>query len=518
VSDGRGGAPVTLTQAPVSGRIELPPYTFWATRTGTGTPIVLIHGLGGSADWWRRNVSALSARHTVAAVDLIGFGRNRFFLRRSSLPLTFDEIASLLARWLESAFDGPVHLVGNSMGGQIAIHLAARRPELVRSLVLVNATGIPFELKPGQHLENLMIPPGMLSFARVLARDLFRSGPTSVALALKRLLLDDARPLLRTLRMPVLLLWGESDPLVPLAYAREMLTELPDGRLAVVPHAGHVPMWENPEAFQRELLAFIDGVERVRPRDGDAEAVEAFSWPITGWTDGVAHREAGRARDIVLVHGLGMSSAYFVRLAKALFDRGRGPVAPDLRGFGESANAPGSGPEEHARELAAWADFLGIRDAVWAGHSTGCNAVAHLASARPDLVRHALFLSPLWSDSRHPVRRLAVDLLADALREPPSLWPFILRAYWRAGLWRWFVTFRRHVAGFRSFPPLTVSFSMIAGGRDPLIDTATIRALDPHATLDLPGAHAMHFSHPEETADACLRSDGENGRAASPVR
>jgi pimeloyl-ACP methyl ester carboxylesterase len=445
-------------------------------------------------------VAALAARHTVAAVDLIGFGRNRFFLRRSSLPLTFDEIASLLARWVESAFDAPVHLVGNSMGGQIAIHLAARRPDLVRSLVLVNATGIPFELKPGQHLENLMIPPGMLSFARVLARDLFRSGPTSVALALKRLLRDDARPLLRTLQLPVLLLWGESDPLVPLAYAREMLAELPNGRLAVIPHAGHVPMWENPEAFQRELLAFVDEVEGAQ-RGGD-DATPAFSWPIAGWTDGMAHREAGRARDLVLVHGLGMSSAYFIRLAKALFDRGRSPIAPDLPGFGKSADAPADGPATHARELAAWADRLGIRGAEWAGHSTGCNAVAHLAAARPDLVRRAIFLSPLWSDSRHPVRRLAVDLLTDAFREPPSLWPVIVRAYWRTGLRRWFVTFRRHLADFRTLPPLAVPSSMIAARRDPLIDTGKILALDPHAMLDLPGAHAMHFSHPEETAES----------------
>ena len=463
---------------------------------------MLIHGLGGSSDWWRRNVPALAARHTVAAVDLIGFGRNRFFLRRSSLPLTFDEIASLLARWLESAFDAPVHLVGNSMGGQIAIHIAARRPELVRSLVLVNSTGIPFALKPGQHLENLMIPPGMLSFARVLARDLFRSGPTSVALALKRLLLDDARPLLRTLPMPVLLLWGESDPLVPLAYAREMLHELPDGRLVEIPHAGHVPMWENPEAFQRELLAFVDEVERARPHERDAAATPSFSWAIGGWTDGIAHREAGRARDVVLVHGLGMSSAYFAHLAKALFDRGVSAIAPDLRGFGESANAPAAGPREHATELAAWADRLGIRDAVWTGHSTGCNAVAHLASTRPDLVRKVLFLSPLWSDSRHPVRRLAFDLILDAFREPPSLWPLILRAYWRAGLARWFETFRRHVPDFRALPPLAVPFAMMAAARDPLVDAAKIRSLDRGALLDLPGAHAMHHSHPAESAAA----------------
>src|SRR6185295_11145935 len=95
-------------------RVDLPPYAFWESRAGRGTPIVLLHGLSGSSDWWRRNFDALSERHTAAA-DLVGFGRNRFFLRPSRLPLTFNEIAALLARWLETSFDGPVHLVGNSM-------------------------------------------------------------------------------------------------------------------------------------------------------------------------------------------------------------------------------------------------------------------------------------------------------------------------------------------------------------------------------------------------------------------
>jgi pimeloyl-ACP methyl ester carboxylesterase len=85
-------------------RVHLHPYSFYETRSGAGTPVVLIHGLGGSSDWWRHNVAELAGEHLVSAVNLIGFGRNRFFLRRSSLPLTFPEIAALLARWIESSF------------------------------------------------------------------------------------------------------------------------------------------------------------------------------------------------------------------------------------------------------------------------------------------------------------------------------------------------------------------------------------------------------------------------------
>jgi pimeloyl-ACP methyl ester carboxylesterase len=484
------------------GRVEVPPHAFWQTRSGTGTPVVLIHGLGGSSDWWRHNIRDLEASHTVAAVDLVGFGRNRSFLRRSSLPPTFEEMAALLGRWIESSFGGPVHLVGNSMGGQIAIHLAAARPELVRSLVLVNSTGIPFELRPGVHLENLMIPRGMFSFARILARDAFRSGPTALLVAFRRLLLDDARPLMRRLRMPVLLLWGERDPLVPLTYARQILEEIPSARLSVVPRAGHIPMWENPEAFNGELLQFLGEVDRQR---APAEREGIFSWGLAGWSDGIAYREAGRRRDVVLVHGLGMSSAYFANLARALHERGYHPIAPDLPGFGKSINGPPAGPVEHARLLFEFAEANEIRGAVWIGQSLGCHAVAQLLAEHGEIARGAVYLAPLWTGESHPTLRLAGALLRDGFREPFKLYPIVARSYLRAGPRRWLRTFGRYHDDIRVLPALARPFRVMAGVGDALMDRKRIMQIDPQAELDLPGAHAMHFCHAEETAERIVR-------------
>jgi len=474
-------------------QITLPPYRFWETRTGSGTPVVLIHGLGGSSEWWRYNVPVLAESHTVATVDLVGFGRNRLFLRQSSLPLRFPEIAALLARWTEASFAGPVHLVGNSLGGHIAIHLAAQRPDLVRSLTLVDSTGIPFTITPRLHLESLAVPRGWNTFVQILARDLFRGGPTAVGLALARLLRDDVRPLLRTLTMPVLLLWGESDPLVPLEYARRMRAELPQAKLEVVPRAGHIPMWENPAVFNGKLLEFLHQVDQ---ESVPADQRPGFSWGLAGWTDGIAHREAGRRRDVVLLHGLGLASRYFERFARALFERGWNPIAPDLPGFGKSANAPAMSPAEHAAVLARWADTLGIRDALWVGHSTGANVAGQVAALRPDLVHASVWIGALWTDSRHPLPRFAGRLAIDAFHEPPRLYGQVLPAYWRAGLLRWWRTFRRDVddvvAGLHRPPHLLV----LAGERDPLPDLEFLPA-----TL-LPGAHACLFSHPQETAEA----------------
>ncbi|GAC1439125.1 MAG: hypothetical protein NVSMB68_10820 [Thermoanaerobaculia bacterium] len=466
---------------------------------------MLIHGLGGSSTWWRRNIEVLAREHTVVAVDLVGFGRNRFFARRSALPLRFSDTAALLARWIESSFAGPVHVVGNSMGGHTAIHLAARRPDLVRSLTLVNATGIPFELTIGPHVENLIVPRGALSFTMTLARDAFRSGPTSIALAFARLLRDDARPLLKTIRVPTLLLWGEHDPLVPLTYARQMKEVLPSARLVTVPHSGHIPFWENADVFNRELLAFLRDVDRTPP--ASYPLPNAFDWPVAGVENHIAYRESGTHRHAVLIHGLGMSSSYFVHLARALFDRGVHAIAPDLRGFGRSADHSSMSPWEHAATLVAWADRLGIREAVWIGHSLGCNVVAHLARMRPDLVRDAVYVGPLWTSMKHPIVRLAGCLPLDALREPPSLYGYVIPAYWRTGLWRWWMTFWKLARDISSAAPPGLK---IAGERDPIPDRATIEDI-----VHAPGAHACLFSDPAEVAEAITHSLRWSGTAST---
>lgn len=391
---------------------------------------------------------------------------------------SFEDLAVLLASWIETSFSERVHLVGNSMGGQIAIHLAATRPDLVQSLTLVDSTGIPFDFAPFAHLRNFVVPHGALSFARILARDFFRNGPISVAVALARLLRDDARPLMRRLKLPVLLVWGDRDPLVPLRYAEAMKREMPQSRLVVIPRAGHVPQWESPAKFNDALLEFTRGAHSDQLERG-------FSWGLGGSTNGIAHREAGTRRDVVLVHGLGMSSAYFRPLAQALFARGIHAIAPDLPGFGESDEAPASSPSQHARMLTGWADALALRDPFWIGHSLGCNAVAHIQSQR------RIAISPLWSP-RSPVRLLP-RLLLDGFREPLAVWPVIVGAYWRCGLARWIGTLWKA----RHDPPQ--SMPMIAGVRDPLVDRNALRDL-----IDVPGAHACHFSHPDATADAIM--------------
>lgn len=493
-------------------RIELPPYALWEVRAGSGSPVVLVHGLSGSVRWWRRNFDALAVKHTVAAVDLVGFGSNQAFSATTPLPPSFPEIAALLARWISSSFDEPVHLAGHSMGGQIAVHLAGSRPDLIRSLTLIASTGIPFTADPGSHLRNLARPPrGLWSFSRVLALDFLRAGPTSVAVASARLLLDDVRPLLPKLKMPVLLVWGRNDPLVPLRYGREMSslirsTDPPqihspviEAKLEVIDGAGHVVMWDRPGEFNRILLEFLESVDQGPTPDTPRKP--GFSWGIAGCAGGICHRQSGSAPRVVLSHGLGISSRYFSHLARSLFARGLVAAAPDMPGFGESENAPPRGPAEHAQWLADWCDGQGIRRAVFAGHSAGCQTVAHLALLRPELVAGCVFLSPMWNPYRFAALRLLLGVFRDSFREPRGVVIHAFRDYWRAGMGRIGGTLRAFLRDSERKPSLPPRSLVVIGSRDPLMNRSHLREIGFPDLKQTPGAHAAHYSHPEETAE-----------------
>ena len=499
-------------------RVDLPPWSFWEVRAGSGTPVVLLHGLSGSSRWWGRNIEALSKHHLVSALDLIGFGRNRKFFRRTPLPPRFDAIAALLISWLEQSFDEPVHLVGHSMGGQIAIHIAKDRPDLVRSLVLVSSAGIPFSIDPRAHVGGLGKPPkGWLRFGRLVAGDFLRAGPTSVAVASARILLDDAREAMRSIEAPTLVIWGENDPLIPLRYGEEIEREIPGARLIVLPATTHVPMWENAEAFNREVLDFVRAAETIPSRM--ATVSRSFSWNVEERGARIAFRRTGIEVEVVLVHGLGMSSAYFAALARAFRNAGVHTIAPDLPGFGSSAGGPEISPRQQAELLLGFCRSMGVTNAVWLGHSTGAQVVYHAAAMDHSMVAGAVYLAPIWNRFRHPFPRLFTGLLTDIPREHLSLLMYALRDYWRAGILRWARNFRQFSADASVRPEILERSLFLAGDRDPLVDWEWLEVLAGGPVKKIPGAHAVNDSAPVETVTAVkplLDQWRRESRPASP--
>lgn len=402
-------------------------------------------------------------------------------------------MSALLARWIEQ-FGEPVHVMGHSMGGHLAIRLAAERPELVRSVVLVNAAGVRFRLDPLAHFRPLRHAPyGGPGIARLLVPDLLRAGPTSVAVAATRVLFGHAGPAMAAVHAPTLLVWGENDPLVPLSYGEEMQRQIGGSRLAVIPRAAHVAMWDAPEEFNHVALDFLREVEAQPAPERVADG--AFRWGIAGFHGGIAHRESSKRHDVVFIHGLGMTSGYFERVAAALHARRLYAAAPDLPGFGSSANGPPAGPEEHAEMLASWADTVGVRNAVWVGHSIGCTTVAHLARRRPDLVRSSVLVGPVWTVARHPTLRLMFMLVLDAMREHLSLYRWLVPAYWRTGMIRWWRTWTRYAKEISDIGVIPERHLIVCGRGDPITDR---RCVTP---VEISGAHACNVSHPEELAE-----------------
>lgn len=480
--------------------VDLPPFTFWETRAGSGTPVVLVHGLSGSRHWWTHNFEALAAEHLVSAVDLVGFGRNRRFRPGTRLPLDFDDAASLLARWIAESFDEPVHLVGHSMGGHLCIYLAATHPELIRSLVLVNSTGLPFAIDPRAHLQSVYpVPPGVFSFSRVLARDLFRAGPSSVGIAAARLLFDDARAAMRSVRCPTLIVWGDRDPLVPMRYAEQLREEIAHAEFVVLPNAGHVSMWDNPVAFNQHVLDFFRWSEAQERREESASRA-SFGWGIAGAMNGMAWRSSGPSPDVVLVHGLGVSSTYFRPLAHALWQRGRTAVAPDLPGFGFS-DALAVNAARDPEATSEWARAMKLGPCLWIGQSTGCQVVERVVKLAPDLVQRAVYISPIWTQRRHAAIALASKLAADGVLESPRLVATAFASYWRAGFVRFFRAWRFYLHDAQRERAIERESDVIIGTYDPLIDRDRIRALQPRRIIELSGAHAVHWTSAQDVAE-----------------
>jgi pimeloyl-ACP methyl ester carboxylesterase len=254
-------------------------------RTGAGPPLLLLHGLLGGSFCWRRNMQALSLRHTVLAIDLPGHGESDAPGHLNcSMPAQAHRVSSLLERLeLEE-----VDVVGCSWGGAIAMFLAAQSTK-VRSLVLAapvnpwsnfGAGRIRFlSGSMGETLLRVVWPVSRPLYRIALARmygDSRRMSPGTVkgyaSMIMRAGRMNNILNTLRSwekdvnaLRAAVpritarsLLIWGTRDSAVDIGSAEALKRALPDCQLKVIEGAGHLPFEERPDEFNRLVLDFID--------------------------------------------------------------------------------------------------------------------------------------------------------------------------------------------------------------------------------------------------------------------
>jgi pimeloyl-ACP methyl ester carboxylesterase len=259
---------------------------------GAGSPVVLLHGLGGAASNWVEVTEELAASHRVLALDLPGHGGSEAPPRGAGLPWFADAVAvGLRDEGVERAI-----VVGHSLGGQIALHLAVRHPDLVGGLLLAAPAGIrsgtrvvqvivaaatfvrpgrwvaPFRLRYARRtwFRRAVFRPWLVADAVRLSERAtigFLDGPqehADTAVAGRAMVADDPRPELDRLACPALVLWGARDAQLPLDDAFEYARRL-GAPVRVVADCGHLVIGERPEAV-------LDGVRHLDVLVDQAEA------------------------------------------------------------------------------------------------------------------------------------------------------------------------------------------------------------------------------------------------------
>lgn len=259
-------------------RFDLGAIALNCETSGTGTPLVLTHGLGDDLHFWDSAVEALGRHHRIVRWDVRGFGLSD----KPPGPYTAALLAADLARLLDALEVGRAHLVGISMGGVITQRFALDFPERVRSLVLVNTSSEVGERATARwerlaaRVERDGFDERNADATRAFSASYADRHPEVVTAATARTLANDplafaaaARAMskyawteeLARLACPALVLQGLDDRLTPPGGSVKLSRALPRARLILVPGAGHNLPIEKPDLFCVALLAFTAGID-----------------------------------------------------------------------------------------------------------------------------------------------------------------------------------------------------------------------------------------------------------------
>jgi pimeloyl-ACP methyl ester carboxylesterase len=270
---------MSRADAPHMHWIEHPP------EQGGGRDVVLLHGLGSSAEDWLLQAPVLQDRHRVMAVDLPGFGKSA---RLRGWP-RMQDYAGAVDTAMTNAGIRAAHVVGLSLGGAVALQLGMDRPGRVLSLILVNSfarrgvrpgvvmrTGWRFVYvlagrmdRVGDWVAQELFPkPEQIDVRRLAADRLGRTHRWPYLQAGQAIARFDVRHRLGEIRCPTLIVAGDRDSLIPLSAKEEMARTIPGARLVVVPGSGHATPIDDAQAFNQLLEEFLGHVETVPTGQG----------------------------------------------------------------------------------------------------------------------------------------------------------------------------------------------------------------------------------------------------------
>lgn len=253
-------------------------------EAGSGDPLLLLHGGGGHAETWVRNVVPLSGRFHVYAIDMIGHGLSD---QPDDVDYTIRDFVDHAFSFLDGVGAKTAHVVGQSFGGWVGAWMAIQRPERVRRLGMVASAGLKvveegvksslkktgFDAieKPNldtmrKRLEHLFYTPDHLTdelveirlrlYERALGRSSLRKVmEQTMGEAQTDYLLTPER--LRKISAPTLFVWGERNPVTPPEVAEKAAREVPRAEFVLMEKCGRWPQFESPDLFNRKLTEFL---------------------------------------------------------------------------------------------------------------------------------------------------------------------------------------------------------------------------------------------------------------------
>jgi 3-oxoadipate enol-lactonase len=243
-------------------------------ETGTGEPLLFIHGIGSSARDWELQVPVFSDRYRVITIDLRGHGQTDKPKTKYSIKQFADDTMQLL----ESLDALPVHIVGLSLGGMVAFQMVVDRPDMVKSLTIVNSCPEMIIHKFNEWIEFwrrivTIRLVGMQRLAKFLCRRLFPEPHQEEVRceAIRRLTANDKRAYISTLRAisgwsvidrieritcPTLLLSGELD-FLPMPTKQTCVSKIAQSELMIIDNSRHMTPVDQPEKFNKALAEFL---------------------------------------------------------------------------------------------------------------------------------------------------------------------------------------------------------------------------------------------------------------------
>ena len=283
--------------------IELHGHRVRFLHGGEGPPVLLIHGITGRSSQWEPAIRHLAAGHAVIAPDLLGHGESA----KPRGDYSLGAYASAVRDTIVALGYDRATVVGHSLGGGIAMQFAYQFPERCERLVLVSSGGLGREVHlmlraatlPGSELVlPVLTHASLLAGGERLGRGLrmlgLRAGTDMAEIARGFASLGDAdarSAFIQTMRavldaggqrvsaldrlylaesVPTLLVWGESDRIIPIEHGRAAHEAMPGSRLEVLPGVGHFPQLERPFEFATLLAEFIAETE---PADLDTRTM-----------------------------------------------------------------------------------------------------------------------------------------------------------------------------------------------------------------------------------------------------